>query len=181
MLLDCQLYADGYDQYLLKNSIGPILQTNELCSMATVDNTLPYINTAYFAYTNDLTIYFLSNPSRQHSLNLASNPAISLSIFNGTQPFASLAQGLQIFGKCWLTKEANARKAFDVYSKRFPKLLQEVPCFEDYEAGVIQSRLYELRATNVKIFDEPSFGKGIWVVVSVNDHSKKLDGVASEV
>jgi uncharacterized protein YhbP (UPF0306 family) len=144
------LLAEGYDDRQLSESVLAILEATELCSMATIQETRPYISTAYFAYADDLTIYFLSNPIRQHSLNLTLNSAISLTVFDTSQPFASLAQGLQIFGDCQLTQGNTAGKAFDIYTKRFPKLLNEVPDFNQYANGAIASRLYEVKCDSIK-------------------------------
>jgi uncharacterized protein YhbP (UPF0306 family) len=177
MLSNCCLDAQGFEQELLKESIASILAANELCSMATVnDSSSPYINTAYYAFKDDLRIYFLSNPIRQHSLNLANNSSIALSIFTSAQPFASLAQGLQIFGDCHLTNQDEARDAFHAFSRRFPKLLDEVATFEEYLAGMIKGRFYEIRPRTIKIFDEPCFGKGIWVLVNVNTENLAANG-----
>jgi len=172
--------ADGYDQKMMQESVASILEATKLCSMATSNGTVPYINTAYFAYTNDLKIYFLSQPTLQHSLNLANNPAISLTVFDSSQPFASHLQGLQIFGECILTARQIERFAFDLYTKRFPKLLGKVPSFEDYERGVIKSRFYEINTHSIKIFDEPRFGKDVWITAIVGNRPKILEGLASE-
>ncbi len=167
MALNCLLNAGGYDQKSLRDSISFILETTKLCSMGTSNDNSPHINTAYFAYTDELVIYFLSKPIRQHSLNLAKNPTISLTIFDSAQPFANLCQGLQIFGECILATGTKAQKGFDIYSKRFPKLLNQVPSFEDYEQGIIESKFYEVTPSSIKIFDEPHFGKDVWITASV--------------
>ena len=135
--------------------------------MSTANGALPYINTAYFAYAPDLKLYFLSQLTRQHSLNLAANPNISLTVFNSEQPWGSLLQGLQIFGECALTEGQSACAAFDLYSKRFAKFLDLVPSFADYKRSAIQSRFYEITVSNVKIFDEPRFGKDVWISANI--------------
>ncbi len=184
-MLSCSLYANGYDQKMLQESIASILEATKLCSMATflsTDNdTQPYINTVYFAYSDDLKIYFLSQPTLQHSLNLAQNSAIALAVFDSSQPFGSHLQGLQIFGEGILTAGQSARFGFDLFTKRFPKLLDRVSSFEDYERGVIKSRFYEISTLKVKIFDEPRFGKDVWITATVNNRTKTLAGLDREV
>jgi uncharacterized protein YhbP (UPF0306 family) len=179
-MLSCGIHADGYGQKDLQESIDSILEANKLCSMATSNGTNPYTNTAYFAYTNDLKIYFLSQPTLQHSLNIANNSAISLTVFDSSQPFASHLQGLQIFGDCILSTEQTAKLGFDLYTKRFPKLLDRVPSFEDYERGVIKSRFYEISVSSVKIFDEPRFGKDVWINTTIGNKTKILEGLISD-
>jgi uncharacterized protein YhbP (UPF0306 family) len=173
MLLSCKLCPDTYDQELLQQSVVSILESTELCSMATLNDVLPHISTAYFCYTPNLAVYFLSPPTAQHSLNLAKSPAIALTIFDSSQAFAKPKRGLQLFGRCWLTREADAREAFHVYTKRFPHLLNRISRFEDYEAGGIQSRFYQVEINSLKIFDEPRFGKDIWIIASVQSSEKK--------
>jgi len=180
MTLSCAIHAHGHDQKSLHESVEAILGTTTLCSMATAKGSLPYINTAFFAWSSDLHIYFLSKPTRQHSVNLDNNPTISLTVFDGSQSFGSLLKGLQIFGKCVLAMGTQANQAFDVYTKRFPKLLEQIPSFEDYERSVIQSRLYAVTAESIKIFDEPRFGKDVYIEASINRTSKVLEGLKSE-
>jgi uncharacterized protein len=170
--LNCKLYADGFAQDTLLNSTNSILESTELCSIATSDGKSPYIHTAYFAYSSDLMIYFLSPPSAQHSINISVNPLVSISVFSGSQPYGGDLKGLQIFGECILSSGALSEKAFAIYAERFPKIYNRLPSFADYQNGVIESRLYQIQAQTIKIFDEPRFGKRIWIVASALNQVK---------
>ncbi len=174
MTSDCELYADGLEKQALIESVDAILADTELCSVATSDRGAPYIHTVYFAYSDNLTIYFLSPPSAQHSINITTTPAVAISVFNGTQTYGAELQGLQIFGDCTLSEGTLAEQAFAVYAARFPKICSRFPSFDHYQLAVSESRLYQIQAQRIKIFDEPRFGKRTWITATVVNQTMSL-------
>lgn len=63
-------------------SIFSILKYNVLCSIATVTaGNRAYINTAYFCYSDELALYFLSHPSSLHCKNVLRNASVAMTIF----------------------------------------------------------------------------------------------------
>jgi hypothetical protein len=65
-----QLLAPGYPSSSLLASITRVLDTTSLCSMATRSEAGTVdINAAFFAYGQDLALYFLSHPNAAHCRN----------------------------------------------------------------------------------------------------------------
>ena len=105
----------------IRRSLFRILKQNPLCSIATVTaRDRPHISTAYFSYSNDLVLYFLSHPDAQHCRNLARNPSVGVTIFSSVQPWGSPGQGVQLFGTCRRATGLHLRQAERVYGRRFP-------------------------------------------------------------
>ncbi len=147
-----------YSAAKLRRSLSRILRANVLCSMATVRNSLAHINTAYFCYSPDLELFFLSDPRSTHARNLGANPAMAMAVFSSNQVWGQPDAGLQFFGRCVEARGHFARQAQRLYVRRF----------RDYDASGLQEyRFYRFVPQRVKIFDERALGGGIFVVVRV--------------
>jgi uncharacterized protein YhbP (UPF0306 family) len=136
-----------------------LLDASELCSIATVSpRQQAHVNTAYFAWDEDLTCVWLSHPSSRHSRNLRTNPSAALAVYDSDQRWGHRDRGIQVFG---LAREASGRmerRALNVYTARFPK----------YAEGDLSAyRLYALRSRRVKVFDERTLGPGVFVTARV--------------
>src|SRR5258706_600002 len=78
----------NYATERLGHSIFDILSTVELCSIATVGSEGEgHINTAFFCYTDDLHLYFVSDPSTKHCQNIARSPRIAVGVCDTHQPW----------------------------------------------------------------------------------------------
>src|SRR5207245_508273 len=95
----------------IRRSSARVLRENVLCSMSTVaPGNRPHINTAYFAYTPELMVYFLSDPSSRHCRNLKRNPSLAMTIFRSAQEWGGEDRGLHLFGICRQTRGGGARR-----------------------------------------------------------------------
>src|SRR5437016_13064402 len=98
-----------------------VLAESRLCSIATVARgNRAHINTAFFAYSADLALYFLSDPESLHSRNLQANPSLAMTIFDSSQRWERPGQGVQLFGTGRRTAGRQADLAATVYGTRFP-------------------------------------------------------------
>jgi uncharacterized protein YhbP (UPF0306 family) len=146
-----------YESERLGAVVGAILRSSELCSMATVaEDRTPHINTAYFAFDEELRLYFLSNPASLHCQNVARRPAMAVAVFDTRQPWGTPGKGLQLFGTGALAAGKAETRAREAYGTRFP-LFREFST----SAGASQAgpsfrllRLYEFTLSRVKILDE---------------------------
>lgn len=147
-----------YPLVRLRRSVDRILRTNVLCAMATVRSGRAHINTAYFCYSPDLELFFLSDPHATHCRNLARNPSMAMAVYSSTQTWGKPDAGLQFFGRC---AEARGRRALDaqrLYGRRF----------RDYRPSDLREyRFYRFVPQRIKIFDERALGGGIFVEVGV--------------
>lgn len=155
----------------LRRSLFRILQETALCSMATVNRlNRAHINTAYFAFSEDLELYFLSDPGAVHCRNLSGNPSMAITIFNSSQRWGKPDKGLQLFGACREAKGRQVAKAERVYGKRFPEYAERTTGAHrsKREAPRLRSyRFYRFLPRMVKVFDEREFGSGIFVGAAV--------------
>ncbi|SRR5712691_11011801 len=156
----------------IRRSIARILRENVLCSMSTVaPGNRPHINTAYFAYTPDLVLYFLSDPSSRHCRNLERNPSLAMTIFRSKQEWGGQDRGLQLVGMCRQTRGQGARDAERTYAARFPpygKWMAGLSPAERRQAALLRSYgFYRFLPRRIKILDEREFGGAIFVTAAV--------------
>lgn len=144
-----------------------ILEANVLCSMASVtpDNRA-HINTAYFCYSEQLELYFLSHPNALHCRNLSANPSMALTVFSSSQQWGGQDRGLQLFGTCAPAVESQAIEAEELYAKRFPAYSSWKKDLTPDDSGR-EYHFYQFLTSEVKVFDERNLGGGIFVLASV--------------
>lgn len=147
----------------VRRSVLRILRANVLCSMATLtDDRLAHINTAYFSYSDELELYFLSHPSSLHCQNLAANASMAMTIFSSAQSWEGPDRGLQLFGTCRQARGHSARKAERLYGKRFAAYAHWKAALKRSEAAR-QYRFYRFVPGELKILDEKEFGDAVIV------------------
>jgi uncharacterized protein YhbP (UPF0306 family) len=132
-----------------------LLDASTLCAIATVTSRgRAHVNTAYFAWSRDLRLIWLSEPGSAHSRNLRADPSAAIAVYDSNQTWGKRDRGIQLFGAA---AEA-APEAEDVYASRFP----------DYRASEFPAyRLYELVPRRLKLFDERELGAATFVTARV--------------
>jgi uncharacterized protein YhbP (UPF0306 family) len=143
-----------------------LLEASTLCAIATADASgRPHINTAYFAWTPDWRVVWLSDPGAKHSRNLEGRPAVAVAVYDSRQTWGKPDRGIQLFGRA----AGPGREARGAYEARFPT--------RDRDLGAY--RLYEVRARTMKLFDEEVFGAGTFVTARVR--AGRLEWVRTDV
>lgn len=139
-------------------SIIKILEANTLCTLATINkNGTPHANTAYYAVDSDLNIYLLTEPSTQHSQNIARNKNLAMTIFESKQPWGKPHRGLQLGGVCGQVSAKDQEKVFTVYATKHPELLNLVRTSSRL-LKELESRFYMVNTTWIKLIDEQKYG-----------------------
>src|SRR6266496_1559095 len=111
----------SYTDPRVRMSLFRVLRGNVLCSIATVTRRgRAHINTAYFAYSPDLDLYFLSDRNSLHCRNLAMNPSMAMTVFRSTQTWGKPDRGVQLFGSAHEARGSEAEAAERAYARRFP-------------------------------------------------------------
>lgn len=142
----------------LRRSVARILRTNVLCAMATVRSGRAHLNTAYFCYSPDLEVVFLSDPRAAHCRNLVRNPSMAIAVYSSTQTWGKPDAGLQFFGRCAEARGRQGLEAQRLYGNRFPA----------YRSSDLREyRFYRFVPQRIKIFDERTLGGGVFVEVGV--------------
>jgi uncharacterized protein YhbP (UPF0306 family) len=151
----------------MRSGVFRILKENVLCSIATVTGkNRAHINTAYFCYSDDLELSFLSHPDSLHCRNVLSRPVIAMTVFSSSQPWSSPGRGLQVFGRCGQATGIHARRAEHLYGKRFPRYARWRASLKKADAGG-EYRFYRLVVSTLKIFDERVFGDAVFGCATV--------------
>jgi uncharacterized protein YhbP (UPF0306 family) len=135
-----------------------LLDESTLCSIATVSGKQPHVNTAYFAWSADFRLVWLSEPRAKHSRNLRANRSAAVAVFNSHQIWGKPDRGIQLFGSAHELSGDAAEAAEHTYAGRFPAYRPD-----DNSAYAF----YELRPRTLKLFDEPELGRGVFVTARV--------------
>ena len=135
--------------------------------MATVgDGGRAHINAAYFAFSPQWECFFFSYPTSQHARNLVRNPSMAMAVFDSNQVWGRPDRGLQLFGKCEVARGAVAEESERFYGERFPGFWNWRRIVQRTQ-GHFALHAYRFRPTRMKLFDERSFGSGVFVTVRV--------------
>jgi uncharacterized protein YhbP (UPF0306 family) len=162
-----------YDSARLYAVVRAILGSTELCAMATLaDDGAAHINTAYFAFDDELRLYFLSNPASLHCRNIARRPGMAVAAFDTHQPWGAPGKGLQLFGTGAVAAGGAADRARTVYGARFPLFgeFSRSPDAPSAGPSFRVLRLYEFTPDRLKILDEEHLGDEANVVAEIRRH-----------
>ena len=167
-----RLVSRGFSESRVRKSIFRILRENTLCSMSTVNRlNRAHINTAYFCYSPDIELYFLSDLTSVHSRNTSRNSSMAMAIFRSSQNWGAPDRGLQLFGTCAEVRGDEAVRAERLYGGRFPlysKWLSGASKDEKRLASILRSyRFHRFLPERVKVLDEAEFGGGVFVTARV--------------
>jgi uncharacterized protein YhbP (UPF0306 family) len=136
-----------------------LLDASTLCAVATVaPGARAHVNTAYFAWSPEFDLVWLSEPRARHSRNIRANPSVAVAVFSSEQNWGKADRGIQLFGTARELDRAGAGDAEALYAARFPD-------YEPDEMGAY--RFYVLRTRRLKVFDEAELGAGVFVTARV--------------
>jgi uncharacterized protein len=77
-----------------------LLDESKLCAVATVTpDGRAHVNTAYFAWSPEFEIVWLSAPDARHSRNVRANGSAAVAVFRSTQRWGGSDRGIQLFGR----------------------------------------------------------------------------------
>ena len=149
-----------------------LLDASTLCTIATVTSGGgAHINTAYFAWSPEFDIVWLSEPHATHSRNLRANDSAAIAVYDSSQTWGEPDRGIQLFGTAHETKGEEAEQARLVYAKRFPR-------FTDTDLSAY--RLYRFRPRHLKLFDERTLGRATFVTAKAAS-GKRLQWARTEI
>ncbi len=156
----------------VQRSVHRLLSENLLCSMASVTaDGCAHINTAYFCYSPELEIYFLSHQKALHCKNILSNPSMAMAVFSSNQSWGSSDSGLQLFGTCKKAIGREAIKADQLYGKRFAEYNAWKADLASDSLGQ-EYRFYRFVTAELKVFDEKELGAGTFVLAKVKRQTR---------
>jgi len=140
-----------------------LLGGSTLCAIATVaPGGQAHVNTAYFAWSNELELVWLSEPRARHSRNIRANGSVAVAVYDSGQIWGRPDRGIQLFGTAREVARTAAGDAERLYAARFP----------DYRPPDLDAyRFYLFRPRRLKVFDERELGTGVFVTARrAGDH-----------
>ncbi|GIW47904.1 MAG: pyridoxamine 5'-phosphate oxidase [Deltaproteobacteria bacterium] len=102
----------------IKEAILEMLARHNTMSLATSRDNCPFASSLFYA-NNGFTIYFLSSPRSQHSINIYRNPQVAITINKDYTEWREI-KGLQIRGKAYTVPKEEIPIAVRVYSEKYP-------------------------------------------------------------
>lgn len=166
-----RLISPGYSSARLLAAVTRILNGNPLCSMATRSEAgVVDINAAYYCFSSELELYFLSNPASAHCRNLARVSQMAVAVLDSHQEWGEPHAGLQLFGTGGPAPVAMAEQARTYYAARFPPYFDFVVRAgeaAETSTGFASLRFYRFTPVRVKILDEQEFGEEVYVTANI--------------
>jgi uncharacterized protein YhbP (UPF0306 family) len=136
-----------------------LLDASNLCAIASVTpDGRAYVNTAYFAWSLEFELVWLSEPNAKHSRNIRASETVAIAVYDSSQTWGKPDRGIQLFGSARQVERADAEDAEVIYAKRFADYRQS-------ELGAY--RFYLFRPLRLKLFDERELGAGMFVTARV--------------
>jgi uncharacterized protein YhbP (UPF0306 family) len=149
-----------------------LLDESKLCAVATVTpDGRAHVNTAYFAWSPEFEIVWLSAPDARHSRNVRANGSAAVAVFRSTHRWGGSDRGIQLFGRARELRGRASLEAERVYAKRFRAYEGDLPAF----------RFYRLATRRMKLFDERALGGGTFVTLRVQRGRVKWEKTESFV
>jgi uncharacterized pyridoxamine 5'-phosphate oxidase family protein len=129
--------------------------TARTMQLATVRDGRPRVCTVWFVADEDMNLYWLSYPSREHSKDIAKDSNVAAAIVvKADEPTV----GLQIVGSAGVVNDIQLiENVMERYQKKYQKGGRFI---KNFRAGINEHQLYCLKPTKIALFDEQNFPGG---------------------
>jgi uncharacterized protein YhbP (UPF0306 family) len=153
----------------LRESVGEILTGSTLFALATVGSDGgPHANTAFFAHDCLLLVYFVSERSTRHSLNLRDDPRAMASVFLDPPVYGEQLRGVQMKGVAAEVPTDETASALATYRRKFPTFADDPQVRERFHQAEGPSVIYRFTVNAVTVIDEPRFGRRNYIEATVS-------------
>ena len=102
----------------LKKLILAYLAQNRLMTLATAKNNLPWATTVFFAYDQNLNLYFISEPATRKIKNILANSRVAVTI-DREQPGSGKIRGVQLEGRAEKLDKKKDLAELKIFEDRF--------------------------------------------------------------
>ena len=107
----------------LKQQILDYLRSHNTMTLATCAGEVPWAATVFYA-SDDLQLYFFSSPEARHSVNLAANSRVAVTIQEDYKDWRTI-KGIQLEGKVMLVDGVIEKaKAIAVYARKYADVIK---------------------------------------------------------
>jgi uncharacterized protein YhbP (UPF0306 family) len=144
----------------LRQGVEGLLAESMVLTLATAGPEHgPHANLAFYAFDDDLVLYFVSERSTRHSIHLAEQGKAAATVFLPPPAFGEQLRGLQLTGRAGEAWGHHAEAALAAYQTRYPSFAQEPLIREQFLAGGGAAALYRFEVSELTAVDEPHFGR----------------------
>jgi uncharacterized protein len=145
----------------LQQQVLDYLKSHNTMTLATCAGDVPWAATVFYA-SDDLQLYFFSSPDARHSINLAANPRIAVTIQEDYKDWRAI-KGIQLEGRVMVVDGVIEKaKAMAVYARKYADVIK---LFTDPTSGIFHKAFLKVKFYRVapeKVFfidNEQGFGK----------------------
>ncbi|MBI3412963.1 MAG: pyridoxamine 5'-phosphate oxidase family protein [Candidatus Aenigmarchaeota archaeon] len=135
------------------------MENVKLMSMATVSKNKPWCATIFYAFDENFDIYFLSRYYRNHSRHIEKNNSVAGTIAKQHKTFGAPTMGLQFAGSAKMLHGEELKKAYAIFTKRFPAAKKELISWDVLQSKKQPVRLYKISVKKLVLHDEVHFTK----------------------
>jgi uncharacterized protein YhbP (UPF0306 family) len=136
--------AEGHGP--LRQSILSYLATHNVMTIASCEKNSPWAAAVFYA-SDELDLYFFSNPKSRHGMNMAANGAVGVAIHEDYHEWRAI-RGIQIEGRAERLRSVKLQARFwEVYLKKFPFVKQFFPAVGQHGriANLLKAKLSGVR------------------------------------
>jgi len=141
-----------------EKEIAEYMRSHKIMQLATSSKNKPWICSVFYTVDNEMNLFFISNPSRRHSLEIMKNKNVACAITDSSQEVTKRKKGLQIEGTVSLvTNEREIEFALNLWNESNSGL-EKIINFKNYRKKKMEDKVYKIVPKNIKIFDEEMKG-----------------------
>ncbi|MGH7203754.1 MAG: pyridoxamine 5'-phosphate oxidase family protein [Candidatus Levyibacteriota bacterium] len=139
----------------LKKRIYDILKTTRVMQLATTSDNKPWVCNVHFYADENFNIYWISTPTRRHSLDIEKNPHVAITIkVHEDKPDEQYVIGLSAEGTAERIVDQEVKNVINHYQE---KLGKDKKLMSDILTGKNPHRFYRLKPTSFVLFDSKNF------------------------
>ena len=141
----------------LRELVSNYLREAKLMQIATVKDNKPWVATVWYAFDDDLNLYFISRKTRRHSVELGKNSAIAGAIVKQHKTLGVKTRGIQFEGNATEVSILELPKSFNLFVKRFPKAKKFMISVRAIIKNITDHHIYKIVPSSIVLFDEVNF------------------------
>lgn len=139
----------------LRELIKDYLKTARVLQLATSVNNQPWVCTVHFYSDDDFNFYWVSSPTRRHSLEIEQNPKVAVTIkIHEDNPSEKYVIGISAEGITELIPDNEIEEIGDQYLSKFGEKHETV---KDILEGKNPHKFYRFVPSKIALFDVLNF------------------------
>lgn len=143
-----------------KQYLAECLDTSAFMALGSSGSGGAWVNPVYFAYGEDFTLYFISEPSCVHMQNIQNDARVSCAIYSTGQSPQGPVVGVQLVGIAQWVPPEEAERACAAYftATAGRKYINQANRPEEYTKPDTVWRMAKVTPEHIWVFDEKNFG-----------------------